>query len=78
MSRKVNNDTVVSRMRSERERELGLTGCLVDRKWRKIRIEEIEELVGLTCCRVDRINCIIIIMDSYFSYGTQVNGENIN
>ena len=28
----------------------------------KIKIEEIEKLVGLTGCRVDRINCIIIIM----------------
>ena len=43
-----------------------------------MKIEEIEELVGLTGCRVDMINCIIIIMDSYFSYGTQVNEENIN
>ena len=32
-------------------------------EWSKIKIEEIEKLLGLTLCRVDRINCLIIIMD---------------
>ena len=31
----------------------------------KNKIEEIEKLVGLTGCRVDRIHCLIIIMDCY-------------
>ena len=33
----------------------------------KIKIEEVEKLLGLTGCRVDRIDCFIIIMDCYIS-----------
>ena len=40
---------------------------------REIKIEEIEKLLGLTGCRVDRINRLIIIMDC--ELGTQLNGE---